>query len=265
MSRSNTNRINSVFITIRSDQGFQCYTSSSKMKHIFKVVQAAMLAALWLASGYADAKDSTIVRDIDGNVYRTVSIGKQEWIAENLKTTTHNNGKKIPQVTDSSIWVSMNTGAYCRYNNEENCADSMGLLYNWYAVNTGDLCPCGWRVPSDEDWKYLEGYVDSLYHVGNLVWNEKGLRGYDAGTKLKAVFGWRPGGSFSDAFGFSALPGGERLSSFHGFGTSGFWWSSTENDSDSAWYRNIVYSLESVARNTHPKRMGFSVRCVREK
>ncbi len=235
------------------------------MKYVFKVLQITIIVFLWLSSGYAGIHDTTTVTDIDGNVYHTVALGNYEWMAENLKTTTYNNGRKIAHIADSITWANLNRGAFAWYNNDKNNADSLGLLYNWYSVNTGDLCPCGWRVPTDEEWKYLEGYVDSKYGVGDPVWNEKGLRGYDAGIKLKATAGWRPGWVATDVFRFTALPGGEYLNSFHGLGTSGFWWTSTENDSSSAWYRNLVYSLESVDRNNHPKRMGFSVRCLRDK
>lgn len=205
------------------------------------------------------------VTDIDGNVYKTVVIGKYEWMAENLKTTTYNNGTKIPNVTVNRIWLSLASGAYSKYNNSKSSVDTFGLLYNWYAVNTGKLCPCGWHVPSDEEWKYLEGFVDTKYGVGNPVWNDSGLRGYDAGLRLKAISGWRIGLKGTDSFGFSALPGGEYLRRFHSRGTNGFWWSSTENNASTAWFRDIIYSFGSVSRNSHPKNIGFSVRCVRDK
>jgi len=136
------------------------------------------------------------------------------------------------------------------------------LLYNWYAVNTGSLCPDGWRVPTDEEWKYLEGSVDSRYSIGDPHWDRSGLRGEDAGLKLKNSTGWRCGVSGTNNYGFSALPGGERLSRFYAGGSSGFWWSSSEASETSAWYRSLIYSFEYVARDTHPKRMGFSVRCI---
>jgi uncharacterized protein (TIGR02145 family) len=235
------------------------------MKHIKWICRLAAIGSICSLSGCLALKDSNVVADIDGNVYRTVEIGKYEWMAENLRTTTYNTGEKIPYITENNIWVMTDSGAFCWYNNEEKNKDSLGALYNWYAVNTGNLCPCGWRVPTDEEWKRLEGFTDSLYGVGNGIWNEVGSRGYNAGSRLKAVLGWRPGWLASDRFGFSALPGGEYLSSFHGLGTSGFWWSRTEKDSLSAWYRNLVYSLNTVDRNSHPKRMGFSVRCLRDK
>ena len=206
--------------------------------------------------------NSNHVKDIDGNVYKTVVIGKYKWMAENLKTTTYNNGTKIPGVTEQSVWIHLSTGAYCWYNNNQSYSDTIGLLYNWYAVNTGTLCPDGWRVPSDEEWKYLEGYVDTRYGIGDPVWDKPGLRGLDAGQRLKTTSGWRSGVTGTDNFGFSALPGGEHLSRFYAGGSSGFWWSSNEASETSAWYRSLIYSFEYAARDSHPKRIGFSIRCL---
>lgn len=207
------------------------------------------------------------VTDIDGNVYHTVIIGNYEWMAENLKTTTYQNGSKIPNINDSIAWTGLSEGAYCWYDKNESNAKTYGALYNWYAVNTGKLCPDGWRVPADEDWKFLEGYVVTKYGIGTTVWDESGGRGNDAGQQLKKSSGWSSGGNGRNDFGFSALPGGERCSHGRFFlaGRSGFWWSSTAYDESSAWYRNIIYSLEDIFRNTHPKWMGFSIRCLRDK
>ena len=101
------------------------------------------------------------VTDIDGNTYKTVKIGDQWWIAENLRTTKYNDGTSIPHVTDSSEWNTLTTPGYCYYNNTNN-ADSIrkfGALYNWYTINTKKLAPAGWHVPSDSEWKVLEEYL----------------------------------------------------------------------------------------------------------
>jgi uncharacterized protein (TIGR02145 family) len=129
-----------------------------------------------------------------------------------------------------------------------------GVLYNWYAVNTDNLCPNGWRVPSDEEWKYLEGYSDTQFGVGDTVWNKIGMRGYDAAHQLKASSGWYSGRNGTDNFGFSALPAGKRLSRngrFFIIGRNGFWWSSTQNGASTAWYRSIIYAFENVSRGYH--------------
>lgn len=205
-----------------------------------------------------------IVRDVDGNIYHTTLIGKYRWMTENLKTTRYNDGSHLSCIKDHESWFISDSAAYCYYHNNESFADTFGILYNWYAVNTGKLCPEGWRVPSDEEWMNIEGSVDSRYKAGDSAWLKPGLRGYDAGQKLRSADRWRPGIAGTDDFGFSALPGGERFSSFHGKGSSGFWWSSTEAGQYSSYYRSLIYSFGLVSRDTHPKRMGFSVRCIKD-
>lgn len=206
------------------------------------------------------------VFDVDSNVYKTVVIGKYIWMAENLKTTKFNDGTEIQFITGSSNWSVLNDAAYCWYDDDKANSVIYGALYNFFAVNTGKLCPKGWRVPSDEEWKYLEGYVDSLHKIGDPIWDESRIRGYNAGTCLKAKLGWKLGGNGTDDYGFSALPGGERLTSFNNSkGSCGFWWTCTEFEQSGAWYRCIIYSFSEISRGPHPKRMGFSVRCLKNK
>lgn len=211
-------------------------------------------------------KENEYIKDIDGNVYKTVEIGKYKWMAENLKTITFNNGAEIPLVEGSSNWSGLNSAGYCWYDDNKSNANIYGALYNFFAVNTGKLCPKGWRVPSDEEWMYLEGYVDSHYKIGDPIWKESRIRGYNAGMRLKSKTGWKLNGNGTDEFGFSALPGGERLTSFNNSkGSCGFWWTSTEFEQSSAWYRCVIYSFSEVSRGPHPKSMGFSVRCLKDK
>jgi uncharacterized protein (TIGR02145 family) len=221
-----------------------------------------------ITSLIAQTPEKGNVTDIDGNVYRTVIIGKYEWMAENLKTTTFCNGLKILPVTGSAEWSGLNSSAYCCYNNSENSTDTFGVLYNWYAVNSGTLCPEGWRIPTDEEWKYLEGFADTMYGIGDTIWNKPGLRGNDAGRQLRASSARYPDWNGTDYCGFSALPGGERLSRngrFFVIGKNGFWWSSSGYNASLAWYRSIIYAFDQVSRGTHDKRFGFSVRCLRDK
>ena len=234
---------------------------------MIKIIVLSLYFLLSISSLKAQTLENGTVTDIDGNIYRTIVIANYEWMAENLKTTSYNNKIKIPNITDSVAWTGLSNGAYCWYKNDESSAKIYGALYNWYAVNTGRLCPDGWRVPTDEEWKFLEGSVDTRYGIGDSVWSKSGGRGNDAGQRLKKISGWSSGGNGSDDFGFSALPGGERCSKGRYFiaGRSGFWWSSTGYGESGAWYRNIIYSLEDIYRNTHPKWMGFSVRCLRDK
>ena len=235
---------------------------SCKIKNT--VYQISLICIIITLISLCTRVDDNNVKDIDGNVYKTVIIGQYRWMAENLKTTKYNDGAEIPNIKEQNTWIRLNNGAYSWYNNNESFADTFGLLYNWYAVNTGKLCPDGWRIPTDAEWKNLEGYVDTKYGIGDSFWNRSGLRGYDAGQRLKAISGWRPGVTGTDNYGFAALPGGEHLSCFFAAGRSGFWWTSSEASEASAYYRNMIYSFETVARDTHPKRMGFSVRCIKD-
>ena len=133
------------------------------------------------------------VTDIDGNVYTTVIINGHEWMAGNLMTTKYNDGTEIPLEAEGSVWLYLTTPAYCWYDNDQaTYGNTYGALYNWYAVNTGKLCPTGWHVSTDAEWTALTDYVGG-YSI--------------AGTRLKATSGWDNSGNRTDDYGFSALPG----------------------------------------------------------
>ena len=137
-----------------------------------------------LISSQCKRKETNTIIDIDGNIYRTALIGDHWWMTENLKSTRYNDGQAIPCVKDQPDWLRLNTAAYCYYQNSESYADTFGLMYNWYAVNSGKLCPTGWRVPTDNEWKQLEGFADTKFGIGDTIWNKMGLRGFDAGIRL---------------------------------------------------------------------------------
>ena len=194
------------------------------------------------------------VKDIDGNVYKTVKIGTQTWMAENLKTTKFNDGTKIPLVSVITAWEKLTTPAYSWYdNNISNSKTKYGALYNWYTVNTGKLCPAGWHVPSDAEWTILT----NQFGTDNI-----------AGGKLKetGTTHWQtPNGGAENEGGFTAIPGGIRGSNgaFGDQGYFGYWWSSTESVATEAWYRYIGYNEGWVQRLSFGKKQsGFSVRCV---
>jgi len=202
-----------------------------------------------------DPTNEGTVTDIDGNVYSTVQIGDQVWMSENLKTTTYNNGTSIDLVTDNTAWENNTTGAYCWYDNDEaQYADTYGALYNWHAVNTGNLCPEGWHVPTDAEWTALEDYIGSDGHSGT------------EGTALKATSGWNNDGNGTDDYGFTALPGGYRYydGAFYYIGSYGNWWSATEGTAINAWDRSLYYDVSYVYRYYDSKESGFSVRCLRD-
>ena len=202
--------------------------------------------------------------DQDGNVYDIVKIGDQWWMVENLKTTHYRNGDPILNVSDNMEWVNLGTGAYCAYNNDNVNAAANGLLYNWYAVDDSrKIAPAGWHVPTDGEWKELEIVLGMSQSEADTT----GERGMDEGSKLKATSGWYNNGNGTDESGFSALPGGYRSyggGTFYGIGDYGYWWSATEYNSSHACYRSLHYDTSAVFRGYYDKRLGFSVRLVRD-
>jgi uncharacterized protein (TIGR02145 family) len=198
------------------------------------------------------------VTDIDGNIYTEVAIGTQIWLKENLKTTKLNDGTPIQNVTDNSAWASTRSSAYCWYENDISNKPYFGALYNWYAVNSGMLCPAGWHVPGDPEWEVLVAY----------------LGGSDiAGGKLKesGILNWTsPNTGASNESRFSALPGGVRSyggiynGRFLDILDSGFWWSETESFETNAWARSLYYESASIFRSSYVITSGLSVRCIKD-
>jgi len=207
----------------------------------------------YVAEGGPDSTGT--VTDIDGNVYQTVRIGNQWWMAENLKVTHYRNGEPIPNVTDNSSWYALLSGAYCDYNNDVSNVATYGRLYNWYAVSDSrNIAPAGWHVPSDAEWQSLVDYLG-----GDAI----------AGGKLKeaGTTHWlSPNTGATNESGFTALPGGYRYSggSFFNMGYYAYFWSSTENNSYTAWGRYLSCNYSQVGRNYFKEQVGFSVRCVRD-
>ena len=206
------------------------------------------------------------VKDIDGNVYNTVTIGTQVWLKENLKTTKYNDGTAIPNIADATAWGALTTPAYCWYDNDAvTYKATYGALYNWYAVNTGKLCPTGWHVASAAEWGTLIDYLD----LG------RGSERSVAADKLKeaGMTHWpKPNDGATRATnesGFTALPGGQRSdnSAFYSVGFNGLWWTSsdaTEFMKGCATYTQMESSYSYVGGSAIAKVRGFSVRCIRD-
>ena len=204
---------------------------------------------------FTTSSPAVALKDIEGNVYKTVTIGSQVWMAENLKTTKYNNGISIPQVTDATSWNNLSTAAYCWYNNDAaTYKAAYGALYNWYTVNTGKLCPSGWHVPTDAEWTILTDYLSGARMAGGKL--------KEAGTAH-----WiSPNTGATNESGFTALPGGLCVhGTFTGVGDDGGWWSSGEYKADYALGRRMQSVENSVGlRYDDRKQTGFSVRCVKE-
>lgn len=196
------------------------------------------------------------VRDIDGNVYRTVRIGSRLWMAENLKVTHYRDGTPIPNVYDNEKWPRANNGAYCMVDDSLEYKDVYGLLYNYHAVNDSrGLSPEGWHVPTADEWRELIDY----------------LGGEDrAGGKMKEFASnlWKitPPGASNES-GFSALPAGGRgqFGSPSDLGDYGTWWSSTSHDSFYAWHWGLFPDNNRIRFNPGHKSSGFSVRCIKDR
>jgi uncharacterized protein (TIGR02145 family) len=210
----------------------------------------------------------TPMTDIDGNVYNTAVVGNQVWTLFNLKTTRLNNNVLIPIIQDDTPWSLLNTCAYCWYKNDESANKNIyGALYNWYAVNTGKLCPSGWHLPAESEWNELTNYLGG-----------KGI----ASGKLKeqGTDHWlKPNYGATNDYGFSALPGGYRtgvnclqchdthvlslVGTFLDKTYFGWYWTSTEADSIGARARMMTYDASEIVSGTGLKRNGYSVRCVK--
>jgi uncharacterized protein (TIGR02145 family) len=226
--------------------------------------------AIVMTSCGADAKQSSAKVEIEkggdteeGNLNEAqaaatveVLIGTQTWMKENLSVTRFRNGDPIPEAQTAKEWADASNAkqpAWCWYEGDGGkFGKKYGVMYNWYAVNhPSGLAPEGWRVAEDEDWSQLEKFLG-----GNI----------GAAVVLKNESGWFQGGNGSNSKGFSALPGGMRLSlgMFSDVERIGSWWTATEENEDRAWERSMGYGNKDVYRSYGYKGAGYSVRCVKE-
>lgn len=200
------------------------------------------------------------ISDVEGNTYKTVIIGTQTWMAENLKVSKYSEGTTIPNITDNTQWQNNTTGAWAYYNNDAANNAKYGKLYNWYAVSkttngNKNVCPTGWHVPTDAEWTVLTDYLG-----GESV----------AGGKMKEVgaTSWNsPNTDATNTSLFTGLPGGYRDydGNYDGIGGLGGWWSSTESGTNDAWGRGLDYGNGNANRDdSGSKRYGLSVRCLRD-
>lgn len=216
-----------------------------------RALSAAEVAALYELESTLPALNQDEITDIDGIRYKTVRIGDQVWMAENLRTLRYQDGSLISNVTDGSIWSQLTTGSWVHYNNDQVLGETYGKLYNWYAVaDERNMCPVGWEVPSYDEWTQLISYL-----------------GTDTGLKMKSDADWSGSGSGTDESGFSGLPGGIR--SFDGTYSlttdNAFWWSSSEGEGVSAWYWGLGSNSSGHSWGEYSQNGGMSVRCIRSK
>jgi uncharacterized protein (TIGR02145 family) len=196
--------------------------------------------------------------DQDGNVYKTVKIGNQTWMAENLRSTHYQDGSPIPEVTDLNDWMLLTTGAYCFYNNDILNKNTYGAIYNWYTTSDQHkICPAGWHIPSDTEWTIMENFLGGSSTAGMDI-KETG-----SGHWIS------PNAGATNLSGFTALPAGSRYLALNqdylGMGYYCLWWSSTEfisSNTESAWFRALHVFNSGMERNTYWKFTGLSIRCV---
>ncbi len=233
---------------------------------IFRVIICLMIfSTVSMFKLFASTCPAT-VQDIEGNTYDVVKIGEQCWMAENLATTEYNDGTDIPNVDDTGVWNNLDHDAYCWFNNDyDNYGSVYGALYNFFAVETGKLCPDGWKVPSDEEWKELEMYLGMTQaQADSAMW-----RGTTEGLKIK-----HPSIDGTNETGFSALGAGWLVwNLFSSYGRHAYFWTSTEKNATHA-YQRLVHDATGVGdhrlicRSTQTqdmrKQAGQSVRCIKE-
>jgi uncharacterized protein (TIGR02145 family) len=196
-----------------------------------------------------------------GKIYNTVLIGNQCWLKENLNIGTRIDGSQ--DQTDNG-----NIEKYCPNDLESNC-DLYGGLYQWneavqYSTveHVQGICPTGWRIPTDADWCALTVFLDATVNCNNIGWG-----GIDAGGKLKAAgntYWASPNTGATNSSGFTALPAGFNGGGFAYLSTNAIFWSSTQSNSISAWYRNLENDLNQADRSNNPKTFGMSIRCIRD-
>lgn len=207
---------------------------------------------------------TTKIADIDGNQYSIVMIGSQTWMAENLKTTKYNDNTQIPNVTDNLAWSNRTTHAFSWYNNDEAYSKPLyGALYNWYAVESGKLCPTGWHVPTDAEYNMMEQSIGLPQAEAYLTeW-----RGTDQGAKMKNTTGWSSGENGTNTSGFSALPGGYRghtTGTFNGLNILSYWWTGSNEGAGLAWYRRLDGTSSGIYRANTSMSAGKYIRCVKD-
>lgn len=215
----------------------------------------------------AQMTEATFTDSRDGNVYRTVTIGSQVWMAENLRFLPYVNDPLNGSPVEARYYVYAYTGTDAEAARKTTGYTTYGVLYNWPAAASGagasnstsghvrGACPDGWHLPSDQEWTELIDFLRGEGHTGSEC------------TVLKAVRGWENNGNGTDDYGFSALPGGGRYSlfdSFNGLGKSARYWSSTEASDTTAWYRTLGYRNNEVYNLDTDKELGFSVRCIKD-
>ncbi|MBW6536618.1 MAG: fibrobacter succinogenes major paralogous domain-containing protein [Mariniphaga sp.] len=194
------------------------------------------------------------VTDVEGNVYKTIKIGNQTWMLENLKTTRYNSGAPIQQLIDAEKWKLDVSGAYCLYNDDDTNKDAYGVLYNWATIKKGNLAPKGWHIPTIEEWQELIDFLG-----GEKI----------AGGKLKDLgtdFWDSPNKGADNSSGFKAVASGYRsnLGTYASVGNRSVFWTATSKNILQAQLVILMFNSPKVYVFSNSKNFGCSVRCIKD-
>ncbi|MCK9203556.1 MAG: fibrobacter succinogenes major paralogous domain-containing protein [Bacteroidales bacterium] len=195
------------------------------------------------------------VKDIDGNAYHPITIGKQVWLTENLRVTHFQNGEAIPEAKNKTEWKNLKSASRCNLDNDPSMAAVYGSLYNWYAVDDKrNICPKGWHVPSENEWSELTNFLGGEAIAGGKMKNQ----GHDR-------WAWPNSGATNES-GFNAIPNGYRsnLGTFYPLDTYTFFWTSTGYSGDCALSKFLQNDYDGVTTIENDHAFGFSVRCIRD-
>ena len=186
---------------------------------------------------------------------KEIKIGRQIWLTQNLNVAKFRNGDPIPEAKTAEEWERLaenSEPAWCYYDNDLSNGLIYGKLYNWFAViDSRELAPNGWHIPSDDEWTILD------FHLENDA--------VKSGKKIKSISGWDKDGNGNNESGFSGLQGGCRGYNgvFLGIGIGGYWWTTSEDDTNGAWGRGLSFNYDTVYKDGGGKGSGLSVRCLR--
>jgi uncharacterized protein (TIGR02145 family) len=237
----------------------QDYKKRTKIMTIMRKM-IFLLAIFAITACKKDETEINSLTDIDGNSYKTITIGNQIWMAENLRVTRYPDGTKIPNIVECTDWQSLGTNSegFCFY--EDSTKGQYGAYYTYAAAKKA--CPTGWHLPTKNEWEELKIY---LYN--------NGYNGVEGGT-LKSKTGWNNNGNGKDNYEFNALPSGRRyrgvisnecIGKFYSIGESANWWSSTEFETNFGYYIWLSNSSDNFNVGNDVKKSGFSVRCIKDK
>jgi len=213
--------------------------------------------------------------DVDGNIYKTIKIGDQTWMAENLRVTHFRNGEEIPLVTDTFTWTRAAGAAFCNYNNTEDIDTiaTYGCLYNGYAATTPKLAPKGWHVPTNEEWITLENYlIANGYNYDGTTIDDKVAKSLSSRYLWEysaevGVHGKSDYNEYINKSGFTAVPGGEYYSRTDKYSSIGFityFWSASFHTNISIHNSSVNYKQDFFVHGYSHITSGYSVRCVKD-